>query len=188
MEITWSSLLFLEALPWGGCFTSYGFALGPTVDTRGNVGLQVSVRASIGVPFGDQDAIGEVLRVDAAPPGLAVPQVSPTVGIVYVHEPEDDGLAIQAELLGRFQLAWEDSFRSWIGVGASLGLLPTLDVPDNDTGDYTHLGVELEGYFLADDNAKVPEGQSPPRMGLFGVSLVYEQIYIDQDPFGDIWD
>ena len=167
-------LFVLAALPCAGCMTSYGFAVGPTVDTRGEVGMQLSARASIGIPFGDENAIAEVIRVDAAPPGFSLPHVSPVVGFDYLHELEDDGLAIRAGIRGRFQLAWEDHFRSWIGVGLSLGILPTLDVSGNDSDEFTHLGVEFEGYWLEDDSAEVPEGQDQPTIGLFGVSLVYE--------------
>jgi hypothetical protein len=167
---------------------SYGFAVGPTVDTRGEVGVQFSARASIGIPVGDENAIAEVIRVDAAPPGFSAPHVSPVVGFDYVHELEDDELAIRAGIRGRFQLAWEDQFRSWIGAGLALAILPTLDVPHDDSDQYTHVGVEFEGYWLTDDSAEVPEGQDKPSIGLFGVSLVYEEIFIDEDPFDDLWD
>jgi hypothetical protein len=179
---------FAAAVLCAGCMTSYGFAAGPTVDTRGEVGMQFSARMSIGVPLSEENALAEVVRVDAAPPGLSLPHVSPVVGFDYVHELEDDELAVRAGIRARFQLAWEDPFRSWIGVGLSLGILPTLGISGNDSGEFTHVGVEFEGYWLEDDAAEVPEGQHPPQIGQFGVSLVYEEITIDNDPFDDWWD
>ena len=181
-------LLAVATLPFAGCFASYGFAAGPTVDTRGEMGMQFSARCSFGVALSDESALAETVRADLTPPGLSTPAVSPTVGLDYVHELEDDDLAIRAGIRARFQLAWEDPFRAWIGVGLSLGILPTLDISGNDSDEYTHVGVELEGYWLEDSTTEVPEGQDPEQIGLFGVSLVYEEIVLDDDPLEDSWD
>ena len=174
----------LAALSSGGCFVSYGFGVGPTVDTRGEIGMQLSMRANIGAALSDHDGISEMLRVDAAPPGLATPQVSPVLGLDYFNI-SDDGLAFRAGIRARFQLAWEDVFRGWIGAGGSFAVLPELENDDNDSDEHTLLGIELEGSYMDDSEADPPEGEEVPSIGFFSLMLVFEQVYLEEDSFFD---
>jgi hypothetical protein len=174
----------LAALSSGGCFMSYGFGVGPTVDTRGEIGMQLSVRANVGAALSDNDGISELLRVDAAPPGLVTPQVSPVLGMDYFNI-TDDGLAFRAGIRARFQLAWEEEFRDWIGAGGSFAVLPELENHDNDGDEHTLLGFELEGYYLDHSEADPPDGEEVPSIGFFSLMLVYEQVYLEGDSFFD---
>jgi len=173
----------------GGCFTSYGFAAGPTLDTNLDLGMQVSLRAEIGVPLGDENAIAEVIRVDGAPPGFATPHITPVVGFDYFHLLEDEEVAFRVGLRARFQMAWDQSndFHAWIGAGGSFAVLPELEVYDNDSDEHTLLGFELEGYYMDDSAAEVPEGEEPPHLGVFALMLAWEQVIMDEDPFEDDW-
>jgi hypothetical protein len=182
------TVVLAAALLGSGCFAGYGAAVGPTVDTAGEVGMQLSLRGEFGLPFTDHSAISETVRVDAAPPGLVTPHVTPVVGMDYFHLLEDDDVAFQVGLRARFQFTWAEQFQAWIGAGLSFAVLPELEVYDNDSDEHTLLGFELEGYYTDDSAADVPEGQHAPRRGIFGLSLVWKQVYLDEDPFDDLWD
>jgi hypothetical protein len=171
----------------GGCFVSYGFAAGPTLDTDLDLGMQVSLRAEIGLPISDVSGVAEVIRIDAAPPGFASPQVSPVVGFDYFHILEDDEVALRAGIRARFQFEWADTFQTWIGGGASFAVLPELDVSDNEYDEHTFLGFELEGYYTDDSAAEVAEGEDAPSLGIFSLMLAYEHVIIDEDPWGEDW-
>ena len=183
-----TAALLLVASLGGGCAISYGFSAGPMVDTEGTIGFQLGAHASFGVAFDEQNGLQEVIGVAGSPPGIAAPHVTPYVGLDYVWESDDDSLGVRVGLRSRFQLSWDETFHAWIGAGGALAILPELAVDDNDSNEYTHLGVELEGYYLGDENAEVPEGEDGPDIGLFGVSLIYEEMWLDEDPFEDTWD
>ncbi|MBI5499361.1 MAG: hypothetical protein HY907_03900 [Deltaproteobacteria bacterium] len=177
----------LAALFSGGCFVSYGFGVGPMVDTRGEVGMQLSVRANIGVAMSDDDGLSEMIRVDAAPGGFVTPHVTPVVGLDYFVLTEDE-IAYRVGLRARFQMAWEEVFRAWVGAGGSFAVLPEVENDDNDSDDHTLLGFELEGYYMDDSAEDPPEGQDATSIGLFSLMFVFEQVYLEADPFDDFWE
>ena len=177
--IPYAALAAMAALD-GGCATTWGFGVGPTVDTDGNYGVQITARGSVGAPFGDEDGLVEMTGLTAAPPGLAVPEIGGEVGLDYVHESREDGVGVRAGFRSRFLYDARDDGHWWFGAGLALAVLPALHVPENDSNEYTHVGVELSGYWLSDQSADVPEGQSAPEKGLFGVSLLYEEVLLDE--------
>ncbi len=171
----------------GGCAATWGFGVGPTVDTDGNVGVQLTARGSVGAPFGEEDGIVEMIGLSTTPPGVASPGVAPELGIDYVHESLEDDLGVRAGLRTRFALDGGDDWHWWFGAGLALAILPTLDVADNESDEFTHVGVELSGYWLTDESAEVPEGEGAPEKGLFGISLIYEEVLLDEDWFEETW-
>ena len=179
--------LALAAMLTGGCAATWGFGVGPTVDTDGNVGLQLTARASVGVPADEENGIVEMLGFSVAPPGLSTPEVAPELGLDYVHESQEDGVGVRAGIRTRFQLDGREDWHWWFGAGLALAILPTLDVADNDSTEYTHVGVEFTGYWLTDETVEVPEGQAAPDKGLFGVSLIYEEVILDENWLEDSW-
>jgi hypothetical protein len=180
-------LALAVALACPGCFASYGFGVGPTLDTNLDLGVQVSLRAEIGIPLGDENALAEVIRVDGAPPGLVTPHVTPVVGFDYFHLLPDEEIAFRVGLRARFQMSWDDTFHAWIGAGGSFAVLPELESYDNDSDEHTLLGFELEGSYMDDSAAEVAEGEDPPRIGFFSLMLVWEQVIMDEDPWGGDW-
>jgi len=179
--------LALAAMLTGGCAATWGFGVGPTVDTDGNVGLQLTARASVGVPADEENGIVEMIGFSVAPPGLATPEVAPEVGLDYVHESQEDGVGVRAGIRTRFQFDGREDWHWWFGAGLALAIQPTLDVADNDSTEYTHVGVEFTGYWLTDETVEVPEGQAAPDKGLFGVSLIYEEVILDENWLEDTW-
>lgn len=174
----------LAALMSGGCFVGYGFGVGPTVDTNGTVGMQLSLRANVGAALSGEDGISETIRVDAAPPGLVTPQVSFVAGVEYFNLTEDE-VAFRAGMRARFQFAWEEEFRVWIGAGGSFAVLPEIENRDNDSDEHTLLGFELEGYYMDQGSEPEPGEVEAPSYGLFSLLFVWEQVYLDDDPFFD---
>jgi hypothetical protein len=156
-----------------GCVATYGFGVGATADTEGNVGAQLTLRGGLGIALDPDWGLGESLRVDASPPGFGLPQVSPVIGIDSVTELDDDGIGIHVGLRGRAHLEFEGGFAGWVGPGLSLAVLPILDT-DDDSDTYTHLGPEIEGYLL------VPAEEDNPDpgdyRGFFSLSLLWERV------------
>ena len=180
------AVVVAAAMPAVGCAATWGFGVGPTVDTDGNVGLQLTARASVGVPADEENGIVEMIGFSVAPPGLATPEVAPEVGLDYVHESQDDGVGVRAGIRSRFLFDGRDDWHWWFGAGLALAILPTVDDTADGT-EYTHVGVEFTGYWISDETVDVPEGQSVPDKGLFGVSLIYEEVILDQDWLEDTW-
>lgn len=153
-----------------GCAAGYRVGVGPTVDTRGRVGVNVTLTGYLGVADDDGDGVGFVLVQEAA----AGAQFNPTgpavhygTGFDVIHT-EDEELDFRGGL--RLHARWvypgdvqEIVTASAEAVGAgSFGPLH----------DY-HLSVELRGGIAQDTS--FPD--SAP-LGTFGLSLVYDRLTI----------